>query len=54
MPYSCQVEVDAFKESEDIIRIRAYIFVSHESQKGIVIGKKGVALKKVRTTDCMM
>ena len=39
----------SFKESEEIIRMRAEIYVSHESQKGIVIGKGGAALKKVGT-----
>jgi GTP-binding protein Era len=47
IPYSCECRIDSFKESEEIIRIRANIFVSHESQKGVVIGKKGSALKKV-------
>ena len=47
VPYSCECRVDSFKETDDIIRIRAMIYVSHESQKGIVIGKKGAALKKV-------
>ena len=47
MPYSCECRIEAFKEAEELIRIRAVIYVSHESQKGIVIGKKGAALKKV-------
>ena len=47
VPYSCECRVEAFKESDDLIKVRAVIFVSHESQKGIVIGKKGSALKKV-------
>jgi GTP-binding protein Era len=47
VPYSCECRIDAFKEDDEIIRIRAIIYVSHESQKGIVIGKKGSALKKV-------
>ena len=47
VPYSCECRIDSFKEAEDIIRMRAIIYVSHESQKGIVIGKKGAALKKV-------
>ena len=38
--------MDAFKESEKLLKIRAVIYVSHESQKGIVIGKGGAALKK--------
>ena len=42
----CQVVVEGFKESESLILITANIFVSHESQKGIVIGHKGAAHKK--------
>lgn len=49
IPYSCECRVESFKESDDIIRIAACIFVSHESQKGIVIGKGGKALKKTGT-----
>lgn len=49
VPYACECRVDAFKESDDLIKIRSQIFVSHESQKGIVIGKGGGALKKVGT-----
>jgi len=47
VPYSCECRIEAFKESEEIIRIRADIFVEHDSQKGIVIGAKGSALKRV-------
>lgn len=47
VPYSSEVVVEEFKESEDIIRIRAIIFVERDSQKGIIIGKKGESLKKV-------
>ena len=49
VPYSCEVAVDEFKEEETIIRIRATIFVERSSQKGIIIGKGGAALKKVGT-----
>jgi len=49
VPYSAQVEVESFKESEDIIRMRVIIFVSRDSQKGIIIGHKGEAIKKVGT-----
>lgn len=49
IPYSCEVVVEEFKEEEDIIRIRAEISVERRSQKGIVIGHKGEALKKVGT-----
>ncbi len=47
VPYSTQVVVESFKEDEKIIRIRAEIFVERKSQKGIIIGKGGAALKKV-------
>ncbi|NLH29740.1 MAG: GTPase Era [Bacteroidales bacterium] len=49
IPYSLEVIVEEFKEEEDIIRIRAVIWVERESQKGIVIGRKGEALKKLGT-----
>ncbi len=47
VPYSCEVEIEEFKEEADIIRIRAIIYVERDSQKGIIIGKKGESLKKV-------
>ena len=47
VPYSTEVVVEEFKESDDIIRIRAEIFVERKTQKGIIIGKGGQALKKV-------
>lgn len=49
IPYSVEVAVEEFKESEKNIRIRAIIYVERDSQKGIIIGHKGVALKKVST-----
>ncbi|WP_100338788.1 GTPase Era [Hymenobacter chitinivorans] len=49
VPYSCEVGIEEFKEEEDIIRIRATIYVERASQKGIIIGNKGEALKKVGT-----
>ncbi|HYG39868.1 MAG TPA: GTPase Era [Cytophagales bacterium] len=49
IPYSSQVVILLFKESEDIIRISAEIYVERESQKGILIGKGGASLKKVGT-----
>jgi len=49
IPYSCEIVIDSFKESEDIIRINAIINVLRESQKGIVIGHKGEMLKKTGT-----
>jgi GTP-binding protein Era len=49
IPYSCEVVIDSFKESDDIIRINAIINVLRDSQKGIVIGHRGESLKKVGT-----
>lgn len=49
IPYSCQVVVNSFKESEKLIKIQAEIFVERDSQKGILIGNKGVALKNTGT-----
>lgn len=49
IPYSCEVEVEEFKEEKNIIRIRAVIMVIRESQKGILIGHQGKSLKKVGT-----
>ncbi|MBC8485849.1 MAG: GTPase Era [Bacteroidetes bacterium] len=47
VPYSVEVAVESYKESSDIIRISAYIFVIRESQKMIILGHKGKAIKKV-------
>lgn len=47
IPYSVEVVVEEFKEETKIIRIRANIYVARDSQKGIIIGKKGEALKRV-------
>ena len=49
IPYSVEVVVERFKEADDIIRIEAVIYVERESQKGIIIGHQGVALKRVST-----
>jgi len=49
IPYSTAVLITEFKEEEEIIRIRAEIYVERESQKGIMIGHKGNSLKKVGT-----
>jgi GTP-binding protein Era len=49
IPYSCEVNVEEFKEEETIIHIRAQIYVSRDSQKGILIGHKGSGLKKTGT-----
>ncbi len=47
VPYSTEVVISDFKEEKAIIRIRAEIYVERDSQKGIIIGKAGAALKKV-------
>lgn len=47
VPYSCQVEVDTYEVEENIIRIRAVIVVERDSQKGIIIGKGGMMLKRI-------
>ena len=49
IPYSVEVVVERFKEDEAKIHINAVIYVERDSQKGIVIGHQGVALKKVST-----
>jgi len=49
IPYSVEVVVERFKEDERKIQINAVIYVERDSQKGIVIGHQGVALKKVST-----
>lgn len=47
IPYSVEIETEEFKEDDDIIRIRAVIMVERDTQKGIIIGHKGAAIKKV-------
>jgi GTP-binding protein Era len=47
IPYAVEVEVESFKEDKKLIRISALIYVERESQKGILIGNEGKALKKV-------
>ena len=49
IPYSVEVVVERFKEDDTHIRINAVIYVERDSQKGIIIGHQGVALKKVST-----
>lgn len=49
IPYSCEVSVESFKEGDERYDISAVIYVMRDSQKGIIIGKKGEALKKVGT-----
>ena len=44
-----EVSVEEFKEEEKLIRIRAVIYVERDSQKGIIIGHQGYALKKMST-----
>ena len=47
IPYSVEVEVESFLEEENIVRISAVIYCERDSQKGILIGKAGAALKRV-------
>jgi GTP-binding protein Era len=49
VPYSVEVVIESFKNEEKIIKIRAEIMVVRDSQKGIIIGHQGKALKKVGT-----
>ncbi len=49
IPYSCEVAVESFKESEKLIDISAIIFCERDSQKGILIGKQGSMLRKLGT-----
>lgn len=49
IPYSTEVGIDTFTEEKGLIKIRAIIFVERDSQKGIIIGNKGEAIKRVGT-----
>ncbi|PCJ87278.1 MAG: GTPase Era [Flavobacteriales bacterium] len=49
IPYSCEVVIESFKESDELIKIASEIFVTRNSQKGILIGHKGKMLKKIGT-----
>ncbi len=49
IPYSVEVVVEQFKEEPKLIHINVVIYVERESQKGIIIGKQGKALKKIAT-----
>ncbi|CAL2102881.1 GTPase Era [Tenacibaculum sp. 190130A14a] len=49
IPYSVEVETESFIEEEDIIKIRSVIMVERDTQKGIIIGHKGNAIKRVGT-----
>ena len=49
IPYSVEVETESFEEQEEIIKIRSVIMVERDTQKGIIIGHKGTAIKRVGT-----
>lgn len=49
IPYSVEIEIENFTDTKNLIKIRALIHVIRESQKGIIIGHKGVMLKRVGT-----
>jgi len=49
VPYSAEVEIESYKEENDLLRIRAVIHVARDTQKGIIIGHKGAKLKKTGT-----
>ncbi len=49
IPYSVEVAVDSFKEDDRLIKIDAYIFVERDSQKGILLGHQGAAIKRTGT-----
>lgn len=51
IPYSCEVQVEEFKEGADRYSISAVIYVMRDSQKGIIIGKQGSALKRLGTSS---
>jgi len=53
IPYSCEVKVDSFKEDGCLIRIAAIIFVNRKSQKPILIGQNGTAIKRLGTESRM-
>jgi GTP-binding protein Era len=47
IPYSVEVVIESFKEEEDLVRIGAMLYCERDSQKGIIIGSKGVAIKQL-------
>jgi len=49
IPYSVEIEIESFTEEKNLIKIRALIHVTRDSQKGIIIGHKGAMLKRVGT-----
>ncbi|MCK6638828.1 MAG: GTPase Era [Bacteroidia bacterium] len=51
IPYSVEVVTEEFKESDTIIKIRSVIYVMRESQKGILLGEQGRAIKKLGTSS---
>ncbi len=53
IPYSTEVQIEEFLEGEELLRISATILVARETQKSIIIGKKGAALKKTATAARM-
>jgi len=50
IPYSVEVTLEEFSETEKLVKMRSVIYVERESQKGIIIGHKGESLKKVGTS----
>jgi GTP-binding protein Era len=49
IPYSVEVVIDAFTETDSLIKIYAYLYVARESQKAIILGHQGRAIKKLGT-----
>jgi GTP-binding protein Era len=47
IPYSVEVVVESYKEEEDMVRISAMLYVERDTQKGIIIGNKGCAIKQL-------
>lgn len=50
IPYSCEVQIESFKEEENVTKIRAIILTERESQKAIIIGHQGSAIKRMATS----
>ena len=53
IPYSCEVTVESFKDEPALVRIEAYVFVNRKTQKSILIGKGGQAIKSLGTASRM-
>ncbi len=49
IPYSVEIEIEEFHDTPELVRIRSVIYVERETQKGIIIGKGGLSLKKTGT-----